>query len=286
MLMKRLILVSMGLLLAACDGGTGNVRETLGIARSAPDEFKVVSRPPLSVPPEFRLVKPTPGAPPRNIAPASKRAAALILSDSEESSDINLDLGLGGMDGFKPQADTSLAPVMSSALESAADARFLGRAGTDAADAEIRSKLSSGDIGDAPAASSLFALPDLLGGGDAASAEVVDPRVEAARIRENLDADMPVADVPVVEAPVIEAPMVEDAAPVMPEPEQPALEVELESESGLKLEVEPKLELDLEAEVPEAEVEPALELDLGLEPDLEPALGLEPEEPATLDMSF
>jgi hypothetical protein len=183
-------------------------------------------------------VKPAPGAPPRNIAPASKRAASLILSEGGAESSLDLDLGFDGMDGFKPQADTSLAPVMSSALESAADARFLGRAGTDAADAEIRAKLSAGDIGEAPAYSSLFALPDLFGGDDAASAEVVDPKAEAARIRENLDSDTSIADVPMSDA----------AQPELDEPElesEPALELELESGLGLEPEAPSSLETPL-----------------------------------------
>lgn len=43
--------------LAAC---SGSVRDTLGMRRSAPNEFKVVSNPPLSVPPEFSLRPPVP----------------------------------------------------------------------------------------------------------------------------------------------------------------------------------------------------------------------------------
>ena len=45
--------------LAACSG----LREDLGLGRSAPDEFAVVDRPPLSMPPDFGLRPPVPGAP-------------------------------------------------------------------------------------------------------------------------------------------------------------------------------------------------------------------------------
>ena len=41
------------LALSACDGGS--VANTLGMNIEAPDEFTVVSRPPLSLPPEFNL---------------------------------------------------------------------------------------------------------------------------------------------------------------------------------------------------------------------------------------
>lgn len=67
-----------GLLLSLCTvavavtlSGCGNqVRETLGLNRQAPDEFQVVSRPPLTLPPEYRLRPPEPGAPPRGMGTA------------------------------------------------------------------------------------------------------------------------------------------------------------------------------------------------------------------------
>lgn len=43
------------LLLAACGG---DVKDTLGLNRKAPDEFRVIARPPLSVPKEFKLYPP------------------------------------------------------------------------------------------------------------------------------------------------------------------------------------------------------------------------------------
>lgn len=58
--LRRLCIVSLAALAAA---GCGNVREQLGFDKSPPDEFRVVSRPPLSVPPEFALRPPQPGAP-------------------------------------------------------------------------------------------------------------------------------------------------------------------------------------------------------------------------------
>jgi DUF3035 family protein len=47
------------LALSACS----EVRESLGLGRSPPDEFAVVDRPPLSMPPDFGLRPPQPGAP-------------------------------------------------------------------------------------------------------------------------------------------------------------------------------------------------------------------------------
>lgn len=192
---KGIWLCAISAALAGCSGGD-NVREVLGINRSAPDEFAVVSRPPLSVPPDFRLVTPKPGAPPRNVASASDRAAGILLNKGEEASQtrlgqFNLNLDLGGLDEFSPQADTSVAPVMSSSLDSAADAHFLSLAGADQADENIRSKLSvATPEEEISKTDSPFALQEWLGlkGGE----EVVDPAAEAARIRENLDAKKPV----------------------------------------------------------------------------------------------
>lgn len=61
--MKKQTLLYTALLtltLAACSGGN-NVREKLGLQPTPPDEFSVVSRAPLSVPPDYTLRPPRPG---------------------------------------------------------------------------------------------------------------------------------------------------------------------------------------------------------------------------------
>ncbi|MBM3507404.1 MAG: DUF3035 domain-containing protein, partial [Alphaproteobacteria bacterium] len=45
-------------------GGCSNVRESLGLVRQSPDEFTVVTKSPLVLPPDFGLRPPIPGAPP------------------------------------------------------------------------------------------------------------------------------------------------------------------------------------------------------------------------------
>lgn len=187
-------------LLAACGGESENVRDSLGISRAAPDAFKVVSRPPLSVPPEFRLVQPTPGALPRGVVPARDRAAALLLSDGEQDgaqvdaalagSGINLDLNVRGLEQYSPQADTTVTPVVESSLESAAEAHFLGRAGAEMADESIRQRLASGEDEAAATKSSQYGLEQWLGLD--ASENVLDPAAEAERIRGNIDKDKPI----------------------------------------------------------------------------------------------
>jgi hypothetical protein len=56
------LLLSGGLfLLAGCD--SGNLTRTFGLTRDAPDEYTVTTRAPLSMPPEYNLRPPLPGAP-------------------------------------------------------------------------------------------------------------------------------------------------------------------------------------------------------------------------------
>ena len=52
-------LLAAGLMLGAC----GDTRKVLGYDKVTPDEFKVVSRAPLSLPPDYGLRPPQPGAP-------------------------------------------------------------------------------------------------------------------------------------------------------------------------------------------------------------------------------
>ena len=55
--MKKLgIAIAILLLLSGC---SNDIKSTLGIRKEAPDEFTVISYPPLSVPPEFNLEPPS-----------------------------------------------------------------------------------------------------------------------------------------------------------------------------------------------------------------------------------
>ena len=53
-----LLLGATAFLVSAC----GEIREDLGLGRNVPDEFAVVEHPPLSMPPDFSLRPPRPGA--------------------------------------------------------------------------------------------------------------------------------------------------------------------------------------------------------------------------------
>jgi hypothetical protein len=59
--------------------GCSSARQTFGLDRTPPDEYAVVSRAPLAIPPEFRLRPPQPGAPRPQEGNARQQAAATVF---------------------------------------------------------------------------------------------------------------------------------------------------------------------------------------------------------------
>jgi hypothetical protein len=67
-------LVLAGFALSACGGG-----ESLGFGKVTPDEFRVVAKAPLTLPPEYALRPPTPGEPrPQELQPESAARLAVL----------------------------------------------------------------------------------------------------------------------------------------------------------------------------------------------------------------
>lgn len=121
--MKKIILASAACVfaLSACGGKT--VKETLGIDNRAPDEFRVVSRPPLSVPPQFDLRPPSA----EGVAqPATRDQAQEVV------------LGT-------PTASSKTSKAASS---SSADSLFLQKAGVANANPNIKQELAEKRISD------------------------------------------------------------------------------------------------------------------------------------------
>ena len=72
------------LLTASCLAGcSGSLSRNLGFTRDSPDEFAVTTRAPLSMPPDYTLHPPAPGAP-RPQEPAAQLAAEAALAPSVE----------------------------------------------------------------------------------------------------------------------------------------------------------------------------------------------------------
>ncbi|MDP7548449.1 MAG: DUF3035 domain-containing protein [Alphaproteobacteria bacterium] len=67
--------------LSACD----TLREQAGLTKKAPDEFTVITKAPLVMPPDFSLRPPRPGARPRQEVTPRARARAALLSAGKES---------------------------------------------------------------------------------------------------------------------------------------------------------------------------------------------------------
>lgn len=73
---KKTLLLPLLVLLAACS----NVKRELGVGRNSPDEFTVVKRAPLTLPPDFTLRPPADGSAPSG-AYSSEQARAAVLGE-------------------------------------------------------------------------------------------------------------------------------------------------------------------------------------------------------------
>lgn len=84
---RRLATVALVLALGGCEG----TADSLGFGRNSPDEFAVVDRPPLSLPPDYDLRPPRPGAPrPQEVKMPERASQALFggtASETTSSSD-------------------------------------------------------------------------------------------------------------------------------------------------------------------------------------------------------
>ncbi|NBB69006.1 MAG: DUF3035 domain-containing protein [Alphaproteobacteria bacterium] len=79
-----LVVVSLPLALLAGCGGDRTLADRLGMGRNAPDEFQVVERAPLVLPPEYNLRPPEPGAPRPQEGTTSDRAERALTGRVQE----------------------------------------------------------------------------------------------------------------------------------------------------------------------------------------------------------
>lgn len=71
------VLLAAGLSLMSCD----TIREAAGITKEPPDEFAVVTKAPLIIPPDYNLHPPKPGAAPLNQTSPTQSAQAALYGD-------------------------------------------------------------------------------------------------------------------------------------------------------------------------------------------------------------
>lgn len=150
---NKIFLILCALLsLAAC----AKAKDTLGLTRESPDEFAVVKRAPLEMPPDYALRPPRPGQPrPQEMTTKEEARTAVIGAPSEK------------LEGYT-KGEMSL----------------LGQAGAGAADPSVRAKVDA----ETPvyAEKSKPVVQRLLGTGDPQGpANVVNATKEAKRLQEN-----------------------------------------------------------------------------------------------------
>jgi hypothetical protein len=109
--------------LCACSGGASDLKSALGLDRQAPDEFGVVSRAPLSMPPDYTLRPPRAGAlRPQETTPTEVARNTVFRTpvDNKETPD----------------------PAIPQGSRSNGEVAFLKQAGAGGADPNIRKILS------------------------------------------------------------------------------------------------------------------------------------------------
>lgn len=85
-MVKVALPLSLLIAMSAALGGCSQLQEAVGQTKKAPDEFQVVSRAPLSLPPNFDLKPPQPGAVRPQEGTTSEQAAERILGRKIRSS--------------------------------------------------------------------------------------------------------------------------------------------------------------------------------------------------------
>lgn len=151
----------MVLAMIAALGGCEQAKESFGMARSSPDEFAVVTRAPLSVPPEYGLRPPTPGAQRPQEATTRNEAREILINS--------------GGKGASGAAGAGLSP---------GEAALLGRAGAANVDPAIREKVAR-ESAVLAAGDKNFVERLVFWHKDEPPGVVVDADAEARRLKEN-----------------------------------------------------------------------------------------------------
>ncbi len=161
--------------------GCGAFRDELGLTKKAPDEFAVVSRAPLVLPPNYQLRPPRPGAPrPQQSRPVQKARAALFSSGQ--------------------RSPGQARAVTSGDVASVGETALLDRAGSAGVDPNIRRVINAESATIADKDTSLTERL-IFRRERETTGEVIDARGEAKRIRANQATGEPVTTgaTPVIE---------------------------------------------------------------------------------------
>jgi len=175
-----ILLAALAVGLPLATGGCSNVKETLGLTKQSPDEFKVVSRAPLSMPPDYNLRPPTPGAPrPQEGTPRDQAAAAVFQYTTTG--------------GLPADAIPPIGEGEAETAQSSGESALLQSAGAAGVDPNIRSLVDSETAEDEADSRTLadtlvfWREPEPYG-------DVVDPTAEQKRLQENAALGKPVTE--------------------------------------------------------------------------------------------
>lgn len=173
--MKRIYLTAIGLLaLSACEG----TKETLGLEQKAPDEFAVVKRAPLEMPPDYYLRPPTPGAQRPQELQADEQAKQSVFGAGAEQN--------------QPTTRTITS----------GEAILLDKTNAANIDPNIRTKVDAETAEIAKENQpTIDKIRGLVGKKVDAPAEIVDSKAEAERLKENEEKGLPAneGDVPTIQ---------------------------------------------------------------------------------------
>ena len=145
--------------LSACE----SLNETFGFGKKAPDEFSVVRSAPLTLPPDYTLRPPQPGAPNANEASARDQAESVLLEEA----------------GVSPAE---------SAEATSGETALIERAGAADVDPNIRQNLNR-DVSRAAPKDKSFLESLMFWRDDDPPGDVIDADAEAERLREKGDED-------------------------------------------------------------------------------------------------
>lgn len=120
---KILLFTALGAVVAL--GGCSDVADSLGFGRNPPDEFAVVDRPPLAMPPDYNLRPPKPGAPRPQEDTSTKQASQMMFGSNARVTNT-------------PTRDSFLTNDGGDAARSDAEKALLNTAGAARAEAGIR----------------------------------------------------------------------------------------------------------------------------------------------------
>jgi hypothetical protein len=172
-----ILLAALAVSLPLATGGCSNVRETLGLTKQSPDEFKVVSRAPLSMPPDYNLRPPTPGAPrPQEGTPRDQAQQAVFqYSETGVPADAIPPIGEGEAESAQSSGESAL---LQSAGAAGVDPNIRQLVDSETADDEASSRTLADTL-------TFWREPEPYG-------EVVDPAAEQKRLQENAALGQPV----------------------------------------------------------------------------------------------